>query len=279
MTLLQAILIAIVQGITEFLPVSSSGHMVLAEAVLGVHPPGVLWEVALHVGTLLAVLAVFRREIWETLAGFTSGLGQVLHSRSIAVPWEGNTGFRMGCYVLIGTVPAVIAGLTLRGWIQGLFSCPILSAAMIFVTGEVLWLSRPHSLVRPSGKVKALDSLAVGLAQAAALVPGISRSGATISAGLLRGIDRDRAVRFSFLLSVPAILGAAALEASKLNGLPAEQAGPMIAGIAVAAVSGFFALRFLLRVVKAGKLHFFSYYCWAMGIVGIALLWPTAHPG
>jgi len=278
MTFLQSILVAMVQGLTEFLPVSSSGHMVLVESALGINTEGVLWEVALHVGTLLAVFAVFWRELWQAVAGLGSGLAQCFGKRPITAIWEREPGFRMGCYILIATIPAAVIGITVGDIIKSLFSKPILSAVLIFVTGEILWLSRPHSLMHPAGKLKLADSIAIGLAQAAALLPGISRSGITISAGLTQGIGREQAVRFSFLLSVPAILGAAVLESRKLSGLPAEQIAPMISGVAVAAVSGYIALRFLLRVVKAGKLHLFSYYCWAISIIGVTLLWSEVFP-
>ena len=279
MTLIQSILVALVQGLTEFLPVSSSGHMVLVETFLGAHTDGVLWEVALHVGTLLAVFAVFRRDLRMVIVEFCSGLGRLVGKGSAADVWKDKPGFRMGCYIIIGTIPAAVIGLTLRDSIERFFSQPILAAIMIFVTGEILWLTRPHALARPSGKMALGDGIFVGIAQALALVPGISRSGITISAGLARGIDRAQAARFSFLLAIPAILGGALLEARKLRTIPSEHITPMIVGILVAAVSGYLALRFLLRVVNAGKLHLFAYYCWAVGIAGVIILWGMQATG
>ena len=278
MTLFESILIALVQGLTEFLPVSSSGHMVLVESFMGIRTEGALWEVALHVGTLMAVLTVFRRDIRDAVAGFCGGLARIMGESSAREVWKDNAGFRMGCCILIGTIPVAVVGLTAGKAIEGLFANPMLSAVMIFLTGEILWLSRPHSLARPSGELTLRDGIVVGIAQAGALVPGISRSGITISTGIMRGVDRNRAARFSFMLSIPAILGGAVLKARDLGGLPPEQILPLIAGIAVAGVSGYVALRFLLRIVRAGKLHFFSYYCWAASVISVAVLWSMEYP-
>jgi undecaprenyl-diphosphatase len=144
---------------------------------------------------------------------------------------------------------------------------------MIFVTGEILWLTRPYSTFGTKNDVTLAGSLAIGAAQAGALVPGISRSGITIATAMLIGIDRSKAARFSFLLSIPAILGASVLKTREFADLPSDQILPMITAVLAAAVSGYIALRLLLGAVRAGKLHCFAYYCWAVSVVGVALLW------
>ena len=265
MTLWESIVMALVQGITEFLPVSSSGHLVLTKSLLGLQSPGALWEVALHLGTLR-----------DVIVGFSSGVARRVRGERWATIWQTSAGFRMGCYIALGTAPAAAIGLGLSDLLEGLFAKPVFSAMMIFVTGEILWLSRPHSMMRTQGKLGLADSLAIGAAQVAALVPGISRSGTTISTGLIIGVNREEAARFSFLLAVPAILGATILKAHALSELPNEQILPMMVGIVVAGVSGYIALRLLLRVVKAGRIHCFAYYCWAASVAGVTYLWTTA---
>jgi len=272
MTYLQAIVLALVQGITEFLPVSSSGHLVLVKSLLGVESPGALWAIALHLGTLAAVMTVFWRDVCDTVAGFCAGVVKRLRGGSWTSIWQDDPRFRMGCYVLLGTAPAAAIGVGLGWLIEILFSRPVFSTVMIFVTGEILWLSRPHSMMRSSGKLGWPDSLAVGAAQVAALLPGISRSGVTIATGLIIGVEREQAARFSFLLSIPAILGAAILKTGDLGELPAGQILPLLAGMIVAGVSGYIALRLLLGIVKAGRLHSFAYYCWAMPVLGVTYL-------
>ena len=275
MSLFHAILLGLIQGATEFLPVSSSGHLVMLKSLLGIETEGVLWEVALHVGTLGAVVLIFWRDIRDLLAGWFRGAGRLGRDGWRRV-WSDCAEFRYGWYIILGTLPAALAGVTVKTLIEQAFASPILTSAMIFVTGEVLWLTRPHSLLRHAGKLRLRDSLIIGLAQAAALIPGISRSGSTISAGLMCGIEREQAARFSFLLSVPAILGAALLEGRKVTALPHEQMVPLLAGIGVALISGYIALRLLLRIVRAARLHWFAWYCWAIALAGVLYVWTVA---
>ncbi len=272
MSLLNAMLMGLIQGATEFLPVSSSGHLVILKALMGIETEGVLWEVALHVGTLGAVVLLFGRDIRDLLVGWFGGLGRLGREGWRRV-WNNCAEFRYGWYIIVGTLPAALAGVTVKELIERAFASPILTAAMIFITGEILWLTRPHGLLRHTGNVRLRDSLIIGLAQAAALIPGISRSGSTISAGLVCGIERGQAARFSFLLSVPAILGAALLEARKVTSLPHDQVVPLLVGVGAAFAGGYIALRLLLRVVRAARLHWFAWYCWALGVAGVAYFW------
>lgn len=273
MTLLQAIILAVVQGATEFLPVSSSGHLVLTKKLLGIETVGGLWVIALHFGTLLAVLFVFRRELWHAITGFFVGMARLKRGNGYRATWASLPDFRMGFYIILGTVPAVGAALLFRTHIQHLFSNAVLSTVMIFLTGQILWWSRPHSQVRTRGRIQLSDSFWIGCAQAVAILPGISRSGITISAGLARGVAPNTAAKFSFLLSVPAILGGVILKVPDLGAMPSEQIIPLVTGTVASAATGYIALRVLLRMIERGRLHLFAYYCWAVGIVGGTILW------
>lgn len=274
MTLIESLILGVVQGATEFLPVSSSGHLVLAEAVMKLRTPGVIWEVALHLGTLLAVVVLFRRDIRDIIADWCAGMSDwAAKKRPWREAWNARRDFRMGWYIILGSVPAALGGLTVNHAIEELFKSPLATALMLFVTGEILWLTRPHSLARQQGRFTAGDGLLVGLAQCVALIPGISRSGSTISAGLMLGIERGEAARFSFLLSIPVILGAAVLESRKVTALPDGEWAVLLAGVLAAAVTGYVALLFLMRVVRAARLHWFAWYCWGMGVVAVSWFW------
>jgi undecaprenyl-diphosphatase len=275
MHLWKVILIAVVQGLTEFLPVSSSGHMVLAKDILGLRSPGAQLEVALHWGTLAAVLLVFWRDVAKVIAAFCRGLLRWGRGGSFARLWSEEPHWRMAWLILLGSVPTACVGLLFRREIEAAFSSGLLAALMLFVTGEVLWLTRSHSIFPPKGKLRATDALWVGISQAFALLPGISRSGATISTGLFRGVDRAEAARFSFLLSAPAVFGAGVIELP-VGITSAREFTLLLIGATVAAGVGYLALLALLRVVQRGHLHWFAYYCWAAAILGAALSWAQA---
>jgi undecaprenyl-diphosphatase len=272
-TWVKAIILGVVQGLTEFLPVSSTGHLVLVKHLMGVTSPtegaGVLWEVVLHLGTVLAVIVVLRREVWMVLAGFSRGLAAWRTGLLQAVRRE--RGFALALLVLLGSIPALLVGMGFQGFVESLFGRPYVAAGALLVTGTFLFVTRYARETRRDGRVGWLDALLIGLAQAVAICPGISRSGATISAGLFRGVDRAQAARFSFLLLIPAMAGAAALEMRNLSEVPTEALAPLLVGGAVSAVVGLLAFVALIRVVKAGKLHYFSYYCWALGL--LAMTW------
>ena len=247
---IQAAWLAVVQGLTEFLPVSSSGHLVILQGLMDVPRQGVAFEVVVHLGTLLAVLAVYGRDLLGIVAG-------ALRRDAASL--------RLLALLALASVPAGLAGVLLGDAIKGLFETPILASIMLLLTGGLLFATRWSGAGRR--KLSPLGSLVVGLSQALALLPGISRSGSTISTGLFLGMEREQAARFSFLLSVPAIAGAGLLEARDLSG--ADIGGHLIVGFVVAAVTGYTALRLLLRFVRRGNLHLFSWYCWAAGSAGI----------
>lgn len=262
---LKALILGIVQGATEFLPVSSSGHLVLVPWWLGWRKPSVLFDVILHLGTLLAVLIYFWRD-WLTL--LRAGL-RALHIHSTQDPEV-----RLLLLLMVGTLPAVLAGALLKDFFESTFSHPTLAAAFLLVTALLLYFGeRVHSSSRSLSDMTIRDSLTIGLAQAAAIFPGISRSGSTIAAGLSRDLSRPTAARFSFLLSAPVILGAGARHALDLATGSATvghtTAVSMLVGFVAAAVMGFLAISFLMRLVQQRRLYGFAAYCAAFGSLSL----------
>jgi len=245
----------LIQGLTEFLPMSSSGHLVLVPAIFGFDEPSLAASVMLHVGTLLAVLAYYRRDLLK-----------LLHLRSDP------EARRILLLLVVGTIPAAIIGLTLDGPIEAIFSEPWLAAVALMVTGVVLAFAMlvGRGLRRlPEGRWT--DGLVVGLAQAFALLPGISRSGMTITAGMAQGFSRAEAARFAFLLSIPAIGGA-----GLIDGIDLARTGgfswDLLVGMAVAAVVGYLAIAGLIRVLVRVGLLPFALYCLAAGITAYFLV-------
>lgn len=265
MTLLQAIVLGILQGATEFIPVSSSGHLVLLPWLLNWPKPGLAFDAILHWGTVLAVLVVFWRDLYGLLlAGLKS-----LRTRSLADPEA-----RIAWWIVIGTIPAAIIGYLFQDFFETLFGAPVAAAGFLLVTGLILSISeRLGKRTREAEEMSWLDALLVGLAQAAAIAPGISRSGATIAAGLLRGVKRAAAARFSFLLVVPAILGAGILSLLDLAdaGSLVEQWPLLASGFLAAAISGYLCIRFLLSYLRRGKLYIFAVYVWLFGAASLVV--------
>lgn len=252
MSLLQAAILGLVQGLTEFLPVSSSGHLVIGQALLGVDPSGVTFEVVVHLATLCAVLWVYRVRIGEIAGGiFTGDRGAWLYVGLL----------------FLASIPAGLAGFFGRSLFERAFSSPVLAAAMLLVTGAIVYSIRITGPRMTKALPTASDSIWIGCAQALAILPGISRSGSTVALGALLGIDVVRLAEFSFLMSVPAILGAGLLQVSELGQPPGLGAGALIVGFVFAAVSGVAAIRLFVKTLRDGTIHRFGYYCWAVGAV------------
>lgn len=297
MTWLEALFLGIVQGLTEFFPVSSSGHLVLAQDTLGVELPGIVFDVVLHIGTLVAVVVVYRQKLIDLI----SGLG----SRGQGSSWP---------YIFklaIATVPAAVVGLTFADWFTLRFDDPVFASTMILVTGAVVWSTRWALGSRSFGPLELLplvfaaalslyagtivpflavlaleailmaiarvtapatraaveptwsDAVLMGLAQAIAIFPGITRSGSTVVTGLWRRIDPVAAAEFSFLMSIPAILGAAVLQVpDAMNADLGISPGVLFIGFAAASLSGILAIRFFVALLKRQNFHVFAYYCW-----------------
>jgi len=276
MTLITAFILGIVQGVTEFLPVSSSGHLVIAQHLLGWKSPAVFFDVSLHVGTFLAVLAVFHKDIRDLIEGGIRLILQRPFRSSKAGKLDNQE--RIFLLVLVGTLPTVVAGLFARHALENAFASVAAVSVNFLITGTFLWLTRyAKPLVRkPPRLTRGKHALWIGLSQALALAPGISRSGATISAGLFLGLERDWAGRYSFLLFVPAVIGALILEGSHIRIQNVELA-PTILGILTATIVGYIALRILLKVVRKGNFFVFAPYCWLLGALG--LIWTLLFKG
>jgi undecaprenyl-diphosphatase len=263
MTVFQAFILGVVQGLSEFLPISSSAHLALTPWALGWQDPGLAFDVALHVGTLVAVAWYFRRD-WAAL--FVAGWRIVRH-RSVSAPDEWRVVF-----LVLATIPAAIAGFTVQDLAETSFRSPRLIAVNLMIMGVLLWLGdrfarRDRAL--PGMRVR--DAVLVGIAQALALVPGVSRSGATITGARLLGFDRQSAAVFSFLMSFPVTFAAAVLKAPE-----AVQGGepflPILVGVAAAAVSSWLAIAVLLRFVVKHSFGVFALYRIILGVVVLALL-------
>lgn len=271
MSVLDAILLGIIQGLTEFLPVSSSGHLVIAQNLLeGFHQEGVLFDVMLHLGTLLAVVFFLWREIHALLISLIPRRWRHGPQRydETALSTRRNIAF----LILVGTAVTGMIGITFKHEIHRLFQSVEIVAGMLIVTGILLFVAdRVKNATRTEGAMNISDALIIGLAQAFALVPGISRSGSTIAFGMFRNIDGETAARFSFLLSIPAILGAAVLELEYITNVTPGEVAVYLTGMTAAAVTGFFALKLLFFMVKKRGLRIFSYYCWFVGITTITM--------
>jgi undecaprenyl-diphosphatase len=269
MNILQALGLGVLQGLTEFLPVSSSGHLVLAQHLFGLKEPQLFFDVAVHGGTLMSIFVVFRSDMRQILKDCLTLLHSPRQTLAFNPTTEATAGVKMVLMIFVGSIPTALIGLILRDFADRLFASITVVGISLLVTGLLLvwsrW-SRPHrsNLSTPSP----VDALLIGLVQGAAITPGLSRSGATITVGLLRGLRPELAFRFSFLLSIPAILGATVLEAL--------QAGSVNPGWHVVGVGFFFAflvgwaaLRLLLAVVGRGKLFSFAPYCFVLGTAAL----------
>ena len=259
MNILNAILLGLVQGLTEFLPVSSSGHLVVAETLLGVAPPGLVVEVALHVATLFSVLLVYRRRFVELAIG-------AVRRDTGALAYIG--------LLALASIPAAIVGLGFEDFFERVFDTPPVTGFMLLVTGGLLWSTRYARRRECNGRIGWSCALFIGVAQACAIFPGISRSGATITAGLWKRIDAERAAEFSFLMSVPAIAGAALLQVGEIGAsITAVDALPLAVAFLTSLVSGIAAIIGLLWFLRHQAFHAFAYYVWIVGALFLAFLW------
>jgi len=261
MTLFDAILLGILQGATEFLPVSSSGHLVLAQQLIeGFSQPGIAFDVLLHLGTLGAVLCYF----WRDLCGLATCLGR----RDPAAALER----RLLGLLVVGSVPTAVIGLTFKDWFERMFAAPALVAGMLLVTGTLLFFADRYRPGRRSeGALTVTDALLTGAAQGLAIIPGISRSGSTIAVLLLRGVSAETAARFSFLLSLPAVGGAALLSLNDIEQLAPDEWPLYLAGAGAALLVGLLAIHLLLGVLRRRQLGWFAVYCWLVGAIALAM--------
>ena len=250
MSLWEAVVLGIVQGATEFLPVSSSGHLVLTQQLLGITIPGVLFEVAVHVATLVSILLVYRERVARLVTGSLRGEAESL----------GYVGL-----LVVATIPAGVLGLFFKDRIEAIFDDPAVAGVAFLVTGFLLWSTRAAMKRDPAAHPALRVAVIMGLAQAFALIPGISRSGTTVVAGLWAGVAGREAAAFSFLMAVPAIAGAAVLQIPDLQAA-ALPAGPLLAGSVAAAITGVLAIRSFVVLLQKQAFHRFAYYLWPLGV-------------
>lgn len=272
MDILSAIMAGIIQGATEFLPVSSSGHLALYRAFSGADfdGAGVAFDVFLHLGTLFAVCAVYRKDVSKLIRGCFSGLGKLIRGKA-------GHGFdeyeRLAFYVFVATLPlALLALLGADDAVEAASLHPAVIGAALICTGFVLLFSeKAGGGMKTLSEITLKSALAVGVCQAAAIMPGLSRSGCTVSGGLLNKFDRESAVRFSFLISIPAIIGANVLKlpAAVSDGAFSDNVIYYITGFVSSALSGFLSIKLLVFITKKAKLSYFSYYCFALGAFAV----------
>jgi len=263
--LLKAVILGLVQGLSEFLPVSSSGHLVLAAEILNFNQEGIAFEVFVHFGTLLAVLIAFNEEIIRMiLAPYRVWIKKSTNN-------EDHEFLRWDLYVILGSIPAALVGFLLKDQIESLFSDPLAVIVFLGLTGCIMFVSQ--FLKKTSTTLNLPRSFLIGIAQACAILPGISRSGITIVTGMALKINREKVAKFSFILSIPAILGATILQVSDLIHHPPSSSEliNLITGALIAFGSGYFAILWLMDIVKKGKLEWFGYYCFLISFIG--LIW------
>ncbi len=269
MSILQFIFLGILQGLTEFLPISSSGHLVLLPALLQWNIPedkAFVFNILVQVATLLAVIIYFRKDILDILKAVITGLIKVK-------PFEEPLA-RLGWFIILATIPAGLAGLLIKDTVEEAFSSPSLTAIFLLVTAGLLFISeklgkRQQDLHSMNWK----DALLIGIGQALAIFPGISRSGATITAGMIRNFDRPSAARFSFLMSIPIMLAAGLLASLDLLNAPnaIEWLPEFIPGFIASAVTGYLSIKWLLKFLVTQPLYIFSLYCAALGLISLII--------
>jgi len=266
-----AAVLGVLQGLTEFLPVSSSGHLVLGQRLFGLQGSEMLFNVVVHLGSLAAVCLVLRRDLVKLLIEVGVVVKTVAGRGSLAEAWRERPEFRLLVLLALGTLPAGGVGLAFRSTFESLFSSSRGVGVALVFTGLVLYLTRRFGAGnRDVSRLRISDAVVIGLAQALAITPGVSRSGMTISSGLFMGVERETAARFSFLLSIPAIVGAFVVEIGD-GSVGSFPLAAQVVGFVAAFLSGGAALYVLLRLVRSGKLHYFAYYCWLIGALCLVL--------
>jgi undecaprenyl-diphosphatase len=263
MTILEAAVLGVVQGLAEFLPISSSAHLVLVPRLLNWPEPSLSFDVFLHLATTAALIAYFWNDILKIGKAW---MGSFRRGDTFTNPES-----RLGWLIIIGTLPAVLAGILFMDFFENLFSSPLTVSSLLIVTGVLLWGSEKLSKQEKGlQELNLLDSVAIGIAQALAIAPGISRSGATIVGGRVRGFNREAAARFSFLLAIPVTIGAGVAQLPQASVRGAGDFAAFAVGFVAAAVFGYLSIKYLLAYLRQGKLYVFAYYCWIVGIGSLA---------
>lgn len=271
MSLFEAFLLGIIQGISEFLPISSSGHLALFRALLNNDlQAGITFEIVVHFGSFCSIVLYYRKRLGGILADFFKSLSpSALKEQRFKT--DPNT--QLSLFILLSMIPAMLVGFTLKDTIESLFDSPVFVSAMLLVTGLILYSTKFVS--QHTKEINAGRGLLMGVAQAFAIIPGISRAGSTISTGLLLGVKRDTAANFSFLMVLPVLAGAMLLAFKDLYELGVEnvQVMVLIIGFLSSFVMGYACLAYLLKLLKRDKFHYFAFYCWFIGAVGMIYFW------
>ncbi len=259
MSLLEALILGIIQGLTEFLPVSSSGHLELGKAIFNLHlvaKDSITFDVMVHAGTALSTIVIFRKDILNIIAGL------------FKFQWNDETRFSL--YIILSMIPAGFVGIVFNDQIEELFNAQVLLVgAMLIITGLLLFLA--DRAKKTDKSVSVVEAIIIGISQAIAIMPGISRSGATISTSVLLGIDREKAARFSFLMVLPLIIGKSLLDVKDIVETGGEgmsiSTSVLLVGFIAAFIAGLFACKWMIALVKKAQLKYFAFYCFAVGLV------------
>lgn len=271
MTWWEAALLGLVQGLTEFLPVSSSGHLVLGKFLLGIETEGadnVTFEIFVHFGTVLSILTIYWKRVFNIIHEAVLG---VVQPQTIKTRYAESDGFRFAVFILITLIPTGIVYVFFKDFLEAQFSDPRFASGMLLVTGVLLLLTLLRK--NPDGKLNPIKAFLIGVAQSAAMLPGISRSGATICTALYQNVEPEKAANFSFLMLLPVVLGA-----TLLKGLDLLETGitmgalPLFMGTLVAYASGVIAIKVMLDFVRRGRLVYFAFYCFLIGGLGLIFI-------
>ncbi len=271
MEIIDSLLLGLIQGLTEFLPISSSGHLVLGKALLSDSlDKSITFEVVVHFGTLCSIIVYYHEKIADMLRSLW-GLVTTPAEFSERVSRDENV--KLSGFILLSMIPAMIVGFTLKEEIENIFLNPFMVSVMLLITGVILYTTR----LRDSfpNHMGAGTAFAIGVAQAFAILPGISRSGSTISLGLYLGIKREEVANFSFLMVIPVIAGAMMMEVKEMieTGSSLNDTIGLLTGFLAAFISGYFALKYLIILLRTKGIHPFAWYCWALGITGLIYYW------
>ena len=263
----QAVILGLVQGLAEFLPISSSGHLALLQHFFHIEGDSVLiFAVMLHLGTLVSVFIVYWKDIAKLIYELCRCIKDICTGKGPRI--NANPTRRLGFMIIVATIPTAIMGLTLNDVFGAMYTSMLIIGVSLVITGTILFVAEKVGREEKSvTEMSFLHALFIGVMQGIAITPGISRSGSTLFGGLISGLNREFAVRFAFLISIPSILGSVVVELPEAlkAGVPDGTAGPMIVGIIVAAVSGLIAIKTMIRIVSKKKLSIFSYYTWIVG--------------
>lgn len=271
MSLLESIILGIFQGIAEFLPISSSGHLVLLQNIFNIQEGGLFFTVMLHFGTLIAIFIVYFKDILKIIIAFFQMIGDIFKGKKVELNNESKV---LAVMVIVGSIPTGLIGILFEDFFEGLYESLLAVGIALIITGILLMVSEKSNSGRKTAKdITILDALLIGTFQGLAIIPGVSRSGSTIVGGLFRGLDKKLATKFSFIMAIPAIFGASLIQLIKVL----TETGavgitlPLIIGVALSTIIGIFAIKILVKMLERGKLHYFSYYLWVVGGVIILL--------